>query len=397
MEGKARGSGWSVQRLNFQGHNGGFPHPAPPWSIAIGPVSLVLEMGWVMGLDTSQQFEMSLCSPIAFEFLPCYNRSSLLAQAKLNPSFPIVGGAQGKISCALIFGPFPKAFSPPLSAVSPPSLANHKKRLQSFYQFAKHLLLLFGIVWGWGDRGFDWPHRTYYIWYIVCQTWDPSPHSFPCFAFNLVTGFLSVLFFQGPGNWINCSRVNCPFSASASGPAFSHSLPLNKYEKLTASLFLVSSGASGEEVVHKRDSWFTDHLFMLSQGQHSSAPCPYACLAGQTSIQTAGMEALGSSKIRSPMPWNALLPPFCSSASFPNSLTQMNARSPHSGGFSWPSALPTAPPTMFHHCAHLLFGSCLAASHITSWSFPWYWERVSRALELVMSGDESPWYFVLLC
>lgn len=60
-------------------------------SIAIDPVSLVFERnGSCNGLDKSQQFEMLLCS-IAFEFLPCYNRF-LLAQAKLNPSFSIVGG-----------------------------------------------------------------------------------------------------------------------------------------------------------------------------------------------------------------------------------------------------------------------------------------------------------------
>lgn len=116
-----------------------------------------------MGPDKSQRFEMSLCSPIVLEFLPCYNRSSLLAQAKLNPSFSVVGGAQGKVAGALILGPFPKAClsTPPGSL--PASLANHKERLLGCYQFAKHLLLLFGIVWGWGDRGFDWPHRTYYI------------------------------------------------------------------------------------------------------------------------------------------------------------------------------------------------------------------------------------------
>lgn len=89
-----------------------------------------------------------------------YNRSSLLAQAKLNPSFSTVEGAQGKVSGALIFGPSPKASSP---KQSPPSLANHKERLLQCYHFAKHLLLLFGIVWGWGGRGFDWPPRTYYI------------------------------------------------------------------------------------------------------------------------------------------------------------------------------------------------------------------------------------------
>lgn len=97
------------------------------------------------------------------EFLPCYNRSSLLAQAESNPPFSVVGGTQGKVAGARVSGPFPKASlsSPPGSL--PGSLANHKARLLSCYQFAKHLLLRFGIVWGWGDRGFDWPHRTYYI------------------------------------------------------------------------------------------------------------------------------------------------------------------------------------------------------------------------------------------
>lgn len=69
-------------------------------------------MGQAMGLNQSQQFEMSLCPPIVFEFLPCYNRSSLHAQTQLNPSFCIVREAWNKVSGALIFGPLPKAFSP---------------------------------------------------------------------------------------------------------------------------------------------------------------------------------------------------------------------------------------------------------------------------------------------
>lgn len=197
---KAKGSGRSVERLNFQMHNRDLLPPPPPYhevlQLALSAWYLK-EMGWAMGPDKSQWFEMSLCSSLVFEFLPWYNRSSLLAQAKLNPSFSIVEGAQGKFAGALILGPFPKAClsTPPGSL--PVSLANHKERLLSCYQFAKHLLLLFDIVWGWGDRGFDWPHRTYYIWYIVCQTRDPSPYSFPCSAFNPVTGLLSALFFQG--------------------------------------------------------------------------------------------------------------------------------------------------------------------------------------------------------
>ena len=112
MERKAKVSGWSMQRLNFQRHNRGPSTPTLLWGIAIGPVSLVFERnGQAMGLDKSQSLEMSLCSPITFEFLPCYKRSSLFAQAELNISFPIVGGAQGKVFGALIFGPFPKPFS----------------------------------------------------------------------------------------------------------------------------------------------------------------------------------------------------------------------------------------------------------------------------------------------
>ena len=47
-------------------------------------------MGQAMGLDKSQSLETSLCSPITFEFLPCYDRSSLFAQAELNLSFPML-------------------------------------------------------------------------------------------------------------------------------------------------------------------------------------------------------------------------------------------------------------------------------------------------------------------
>ena len=87
----------------------------PPLSYEVLQLALSVwylkEMGQAMGLDKSQSLEMSLCSPITFEFLPCYKRSSLFAQAELNISFPIVGGAQGKVFGALIFGPFPKPFS----------------------------------------------------------------------------------------------------------------------------------------------------------------------------------------------------------------------------------------------------------------------------------------------
>ena len=82
------------------------------------------KMGQAMGMDKSQQFEMSLCS-VTFEFLPCYNRSRL-AQAKMNPSSSIVGG---KVSGALIFGPFPKTFSlhPSLLSRLPPLLPLTRK------------------------------------------------------------------------------------------------------------------------------------------------------------------------------------------------------------------------------------------------------------------------------
>lgn len=136
------------------------------------------EMGQAMGLDKSQSLEMSLCS-ITFEFLPCYDRSSLFTQAELNLSFPIVGGAQGKVFGALIFGPFPKAFSLHPSQQSPPILANHKKRLLSCYQLAKHLLLLFGILWWWGWQGI-WLASQDLLYLIHCVS-DlgplPSTHS----------------------------------------------------------------------------------------------------------------------------------------------------------------------------------------------------------------------------
>ena len=134
------------------------------------------------------------------------------------------------------------------------------------------------------------------------------------------------------------------------------------------------SGASGEEVVRKRDSWFTDHLLMLSRGQHSSALCPHVCLAGQTSIQTAGMAALGSSKISSPVAWNALLLPLCPSASFPNFPTQLNAHLVQEA-FPEPQPCPPIHHITFNHCACGSLGYCRAVSHSTGWSFPWYRER----------------------
>lgn len=62
------------------------------------------------------------------------------------------------------------------------------------------------------------------------------------------------------------------------------------------SCWLLCFGSSlwflGEKVVHKRNSWFRDHLLVFSQVQHSSEIYTHLCLAGHTSIQTAGTVVL---------------------------------------------------------------------------------------------------------
>lgn len=124
-ERKANGSGWSMERLNFQRRNRGPSTTAPHHEVLQLALSAwyLKEMGQAMELDKSQRFEVSLCS-ITFEFLPCYNRS-LLAQLNWIPLFLLL---EGTVSGALIFGPFPKAFSLHPSQQAPPtSLANHKK------------------------------------------------------------------------------------------------------------------------------------------------------------------------------------------------------------------------------------------------------------------------------
>lgn len=128
---------------------------------------------------------------------------------------------------------------------------------------------------------------------------------------------------------------------------------------------------------------------MLSQGQHSSALCLDVCGAGQSSIQTAGMAVPGSSKISSPVAWNALLLSCCPSLSFPNFPSQLNADL--IWGLSWPLPLPTFPPITFNHCAHHSFGSCLTTSHVAGWSFPWYRERASQSF-----GISHTWWRITI-
>lgn len=93
---------------------------------------------------------MSFCSPVEFEFLPYYNRSSLLVPAKLNSSFGAVSlKALDKMSCAVQFGTFPNQTASPYILFQ---LWGTGAQIGS-YLFVRHLLSLFGIAWGWGSWG----------------------------------------------------------------------------------------------------------------------------------------------------------------------------------------------------------------------------------------------------
>lgn len=167
------------------------------------------EMGQAMGLDKSQSLEMSLCSPITFEFLPCYDRSSLFTQAELNLSFPIVGGAQGKVFGALIFGPFPEAFSLHPSQQSLPISCQSQEKTSELLPACKTSAFTIWHTVVMGVAGDLIGLTRLIIFDTLCvRLGTPPLNSFPYSVFNPVTGFLSALFFQGPVNWINCSRVN---------------------------------------------------------------------------------------------------------------------------------------------------------------------------------------------
>ena len=156
------------------------------------------EMGRAMGLDKSQQFEMSLCSPIAFEFLPCYNRSSLLAQAKLNPSFPIVGGAQRKVSGALIFGPFPKAFSLRSSQQSAPFSCQSQEKTPELLPVCKTSAFTIWHSVGLGWQGI-WLASQDLLYLLHCVLdLGPLPSLIPMLCIQPHDWFLVSLVFLRP-------------------------------------------------------------------------------------------------------------------------------------------------------------------------------------------------------
>lgn len=375
VERKAKGSGWSMERPNFPRHNGG-PSTAPPtmkycnWPCQPGIwKKWVRPWRWINHSNLKCRFVLM--------HLNFFHVTIDLSLPKLNwiPLFLLL---EVKGSGALIFGPSPKTLSlPPFQQAPPTHPCQSQARLLSCYQCAKHLLLLFGIVWGWGDKGFDWPRRTYYIWYIACQTrLGPLPSLIPMLCIQPCDGFVVSFLFSRP-RVLGLTVLFLPVPPVPPGPfhlARSASVNIRNHQLLCS---WSSSEASGEKVAYKSNTWFTDHLFRLSRGQHSLVLCPHVCLACPMSIQTEGMAALGSSKICCPVAWNALLFSICPSVPFLNFPTQPNACLIWEA-FPDPHPCSPFPPITLNHCAYHLFGSCLVASCILGWCFPWHRERASQ-------------------
>ena len=185
----------------------------PPLSYEVLQLALsawnLKEMGQATGLDKSQSLEMSLCSPITFEFLPCYDRPSLFTQAELNLSFPIVGGAQEKVFGALIFGHFPEAFSLYPSQQSLPVSCQSQEKTSELLPVCKTSAFTIWHSVVMGVTGDLIGLTRLIIFDTLCVRLGTPPLTHSHTLFNPVTGFLSALFFQDPGNWINCSKVNC--------------------------------------------------------------------------------------------------------------------------------------------------------------------------------------------
>ena len=148
------------------------------------------------------------------------------------------------------------------------------------------------------------------------------------------------------------------------GPSFSHSLPLNQYEKLTTSLFLVIFwGCRGRSCPEKR-------LLIYRPSPHSQSGPTFlstvsTCELSWPNVHPDGrMVVLGSNKISSLVAWDALLLPLGPSASFPSSPNQEHA---HFIQEAFPDLqpCPPIPPTTFNNFPHYTLDSCPTVSHIT--------------------------------
>lgn len=184
-------------------------NPTLLWGIAIGPVGSIWKKwarrwGWINCSHLKCHFVL-----LSFEFLPCYDRSSLFYPSWIESLFSYCWRAQEGFGAPQYLDPSRSLLSPPCLQQSPPILLPiwEKDFWELLPACKTSAFTIYAVVMGVAG---DLIGLTRLIMFDTLCVPDLGPllNSFRTLCIQSRDWFLVSFIFQGPVNWINCSRVN---------------------------------------------------------------------------------------------------------------------------------------------------------------------------------------------